>query len=235
MVSGATIVGFRLRARELVVIPYVDGELMSGESEVLDEHPGLAAWWREAERLWEKHKSKGSNLSLLGRINYQRGLQHQFPIPAHRVVYTTSGQYLAACRLDDPEAVVDSSLYWTAVAGIDEGRYLTAILNSDPLAEQMRPLQARGEHNPRHFHLLPLDVTFPEYDADDPLHRQLVDLAKRAEAVAADVVLDPGKRFETARRAIREALAEDGAGDDLTAVVRRLLVAAATAPSLVGG
>ena len=123
---------------------------------------------------------------------------------------------------------------WAPVSSVEEGRYLTAILNSDALAEAVAPLQARREHNPRHFHLLPLDVRFPEYDADDPLHRELVELAKRAEAVAAEVVLDPAKRFETARRAVRDALAEDGVGDELSSVVRRVLVPTAAAPSLLG-
>lgn len=222
MLCGANILAFRIRDPESTVVPYLDGELVDGSSEALDEYPGLATWWREAERLWEKHKAKGSKLRLLDRINYHRGLQQQFPIPPHRVVYTTSGQYLAAARLDHPEAIVDSSLYWATVSDIDEGRYLTAILNSDALAAAVGPLQARGEHNPRHFHLLPLDVHFPRYDADAALHRALVALAERAERVAVQVVIDPKRRFETARRQVREALAADGVAADLADAVQAL-------------
>lgn len=225
VVTGAGIVAFRLRDVGSAVVPFVKGSLLDGDSEALDEFPGLAAWWRDAERLWAKNKAKGSNLSLLDRIDFQRGLQKQFPEPPLRIVYTTSGQYLAACILDDRSAVVDSSLYWAAVDGMDEARYLTAIFNSETLATAIGPLQSRGEHNPRHFHLLPVTVPFPHYDANIDLHRALVGLAKRAESVAAAVAIDSARRFETARRKVREALAEDGVANEIAEAVTELFAA----------
>jgi N-6 DNA Methylase len=223
MVTGATMFAFREGAPEMVVVPYVHGELVDSSDDVLDEYPGLAGWWRAAESLWEKNKARGSKLSLLDRIDYQRGLCQQLPTGQHRVVYTTSGQYLAACRLEHADAVVDSSLYWASVGSLDEARYLTAILNSTALADAVAPLQARGEHNPRHFHRLPLDVPLPTFDTAIPLHKQLVLLAERAEHIASAVTLDPARRFEVGRRAIREALGEDGVGGDLSIAVRELL------------
>jgi hypothetical protein len=205
------------------VIPYVNGNLIHGSSEILDEQPGLAAWWRDAERTWENNKARDSRLSLLDRIDYHRGLSRQLPIAAQRIVYTTSGQYLAACRLEDPTVLVDSSLYWAPVASVAEARYLTGVLNSKTVADAVKPLQARGEHNPRHFHLLPFEMPFPLFDANDERHRAIVDLAERAEIVSAGVLLDPSVRFETGRRAVRDALAVDGVATDLAAAVARLL------------
>ena len=75
-------------------------------------------------------------------------------------------------------------------------------------------------------------MEFPEYDADDELHRHLVDLAAHAEQVAAGVSLDSAKRFETARRAVREALAEDGVAVAISDTVRDLL---ATRSAAVAG
>jgi len=145
---GATIVAYRARHAELAIVPWVDGALLDGESERLDEFPGLAAWWREAERVWNRHKSPATRLTLREQIDFQTKLTHQFPVPEHRVVYTKSGQHLAACRIEDPEAVIDHILYWAAVHSRDEARYLTAILNSQSLTDAVLPLQARGQHNP---------------------------------------------------------------------------------------
>ncbi len=223
MYSGATIVAFRARDPELAVIPRVDGKLIDGRNPAMDAHQGLADWWRTAERRWERHKSSRSSLSLLDRIDFQRGLRKQFPVPSRRVVYTTSGQYLAACRIDDPHAVIDTSLYWAPVRSADEGRYLTAVLNSDALLQLVRPLQSRGEHNPRHFHLVPMDVPTPVFDGSNALHTELVDLAKRAEMVAAGVQLDSARRFELARRQVREALVATGLAAELDDAVNRLL------------
>jgi hypothetical protein len=95
------------------------------------------------------------------QIDFQSKLRRQFPTPAHRVVYTKSGQHLAACRIDDPNAVIDHKLYWAPVATVEEGRYLTAILNSQALAVAVAPLQARGQHNPRDFdmHIFAIPTT----------------------------------------------------------------------------
>jgi hypothetical protein len=59
--------------------------------------------------------------------------------------------YLAAAVVTDRRAVMEHDLYWAAASGPDEARFLTAILNSSALTEAVRPLQARSEHNPRHF------------------------------------------------------------------------------------
>ena len=52
-----------------------------------------------------------------------------------------------------------------------------------------------------------------------------VALSARAEEVAASVALDATRRFESARRVVREALAEDGVASEIDAAVGRLLKA----------
>jgi hypothetical protein len=81
--------------------------------------------------------------------------------------------YMAAARISDRSAVIDTTLYWAAVADVDEARFLTAVLNSETLTRLVRPLQARGEHNPRHFDkygrghdpicIIPLTSVFPSW------------------------------------------------------------------------
>lgn len=221
MLTGASILPFGVREAERVVVPWKDGRLLSGADEAIDAHPGLAEWWRRAEQSWNKHRS--SRMTLLQQIDYQGKLRRQFPIPEHRVVYSASGQHLAACRVSDLDAVVEHKLYWGSAASLEEARYLTAVLNSRILAEAVAPLQSRGQHNPRDFDTHVFAVPFPAFDPGSDLHRRLVNLADRAEHVAQGVDADVHRQFQRARRAVREALAEDGVMDEIDAGVAALL------------
>jgi hypothetical protein len=107
--------------------------------------------------------------------------------------------------------------------GSGQARYLTAILNSQALAELVRPLQARGEHNPRHFDKYVFQIPIPLYDPDDRRHLQLVELAAVAERVAGSVELPDGVSFQALRRRIRLALSESGIAEGINALVSRLL------------
>lgn len=228
---GSTIVAYRVREPESAIVPWVDGTLLDGTSEHLDEYPGLARWWRSAERIWETNKSRASALTLRDQVDFQGKLRKQFPIRPHRVLYTASGQHIAACRLHLASAVIEHSLYWAAVATAEEARYLTAILNSRALIDAVRPLQSRGQHNPRHFDTHIFALSFPAFDPDDPLHARLAELAERAEAVATQVNLDSRWQFQKARRVTREALQEDGVAGEIDAAVTDLI--RATAPPKV--
>lgn len=151
------------------------------------------------------------------------GCESSFPIPPHRVLYTASGQHIAACRLADTSAVIEHSLYWSAVATAEEARYLTAILNSRALTDAVLPLQSRGQHNPRHFDTHIFALPFPTFKPGNALHAQLADLAERAEVVAAQVALDDGWQFQKARRITREALYADGVAGEIDEAVTDLI------------
>jgi hypothetical protein len=219
---GETVLPYRLQEPKLAVIPLDGTTLLGGDKEQIRYHPGLAAWWQQADVLWEENKK--SDLTLIERLDFRHGLRDQFPAPVNRVVYTASGMYLAAARVNDPRAVIEHKLYWAPVSGIDEARYLTAILNSDVLTQLVRPLQGRGEHNPRDFDKYIFQLPIPLYDQTSPEHQQLVNLAERAEDVAQAVELPSDLAFQALRRRIRAALIDDGVGriiNDLTEAVIR--------------
>ena len=221
---GSTIVGFRSRTPLLAVIPELDGELMDGEDDRIEDFPGLAEWWRKAESIWEKNRSPSTRLTLVEQINYQSKLTNQFPIADHRVVYTASGQHLAACRLEGAEALIEKALYWDPVASVQEGRYVCAVLNSDRLAEAVRPLQARGQHNPRHFDMHIFSVAFPLFDPGDPLHSELAVLAEHAEQIVAKVQFDSTRQFQRARKDVRDALRNAGLTAEIDRAVDAVLL-----------
>jgi hypothetical protein len=203
------------------VIPWDGDRLLHGEDERLDLYPGLTTWWRAAESVWVQNRSN-DRLSLLDQLDYRGKLSQQFPAVGPRVVYAASGMYLAAAIVFDPSAVIEHDLYWASAASLDEARFLTAILNSTTLTMAVRPLQARGEHNPRHFDKYVFQLPVPLYEPGDGAHARLVTLAERSEQVAAGVDL-PALRFETRRRRIREVLVEDGVAPEVDAIVKTLL------------
>lgn len=218
---GSSIAPFIVLEPELAVVPW-DAErqrlLTTGNPHLL-EHPGLARWWQEATSRWDKHSS--GSLTLDEQIDYQSKLAKQFPIPDVRVVYTTSGTYLAAAIVADADAIIDHKLYWYPAKSMDEARYLTAVLNSGALLDQVAPLQSQGQFGTRDFHRYPWYPPIPRFDASDPLHAELVDLARRAETAAAEI--DRSGAFQTVRKHIRARLDETGIAAALDAEVDRLL------------
>jgi SAM-dependent methyltransferase len=218
---GDSVMPFRCLPPLHAVVPWDGQRLLSGEDERLDLYPGLSRWWRQAESIWNDNRTN-EHYSLARRLDYHRGLTLQFSTNAYRVVYPKSGAYLAAAIVSDVEAIIDHKLYWGPVPSLDEARYLTAILNSTTLTMAVRPLQARGQHNPRDFDKYVFQLPIPSYNAGDGIHQRLVDLAAHAETVAAATVL-PDTRFETQRRHVRETLVEDGAAVEIDGLVKQLL------------
>ncbi len=216
---GETIAPYRALEPILSVLPLGADRLLT-QSEIA-EYPGLAEWWSKAEKAWEANKVANDTSDLLTRIDYHAQLSAQVPIASQRVVYTKSGNSLAAARVEDPSAVIDHVLYWSPVATVAEGRYLTGILNSSALLTRVAPLQSRGLFGARHFDKNVFYVAFGPYDSANADHVELVNLVEQAETVAAGAPIAPA--FRTTRRNIRKALADAGLIEKIEAAVSRVL------------
>jgi hypothetical protein len=220
---GDTLLPYKLLQPLHAVIPW-DGKRLLRTFEERAMYPGLADWWSRAEDAWNLGKSKSSKLTLLDRLDYQKTLTNQLPfVPgAYRIVYNASGMYLAAA-ITNGDAIIEHQLYWASVSSLEEARYLEAILNSALLTERIRPLQARGEHNPRHYDMYVWQIPIPLFDSSNARHMRLSQLAAEAEMIAAAVVLDTNKRFESQRRLLREAIAASETGRDIENEVAAVL------------
>ncbi|MFK4799185.1 N-6 DNA methylase [Streptomyces sp. MPA0124] len=222
--TGSTLLPYRLNEPGRAVIPWdrESGELLDGGNPKIDLHPGLAQWWREAERLWEKHKEKKSkNLSLRQRLDFQRTLISQFPPAELRVVYNKSGKHLYASILKDPDAVVDNGLYWARVVSEDEAYFLCGILNSDIVEDLVTPLMSSSKDE-RDFAKSVFAVPWPEYSSEDPLHSQIVETA-RAAAHAASEVDVAGLNSVKARQSVTEHLEQTGIAGEMNSLIVELL------------
>jgi hypothetical protein len=229
--TGQTMLPYRMLDPLRAVIPWEarTKRLLSGEDENLPLYAGLKDWWKKAEKLWDTHRSAKA-LPLREQLDYRGKLVDQFPLMSPRVVYNASGMYLAAAIITDP-AVIEHALYWATASSMEEARYLVAVLNSDVLTQRIRPLQARGEHNPRHYDTYVWQVPVPMFDPNDPVHERLAELAEKAEEVATAVSLPKDKRFETLRGLVRRAVQTSEAGQEIEKKVTILLNASTPKPS----
>ncbi len=205
---GETLLPFRMLTPITFVLPITQDALLT--SEQIEENPGLDDWGRKAEATWEKHKTKTDQSSLVERINYFNQLESQLPVATHRVVYSASGNSLAAARIGERESVIEHKLYWSAVSGVDEARYLVAILNSQTVLDRVKPLQAIGLFGPRDFDKNVFSVNVPIFDSDDGDHQKLVKLAERAEKIAESLDIQDARDFKVMRKLVRNALENDG-------------------------
>ncbi len=221
--SGPTILPYRTLSPHYAVIPWDMRRkcLMDGDDPEFLQYPAARDWFRAAEKLWNKLRSN-DGLSLRAQLDYRRKLTAQFPKLAPRVVYNASGMYLAAAVVDEP-SLFEHTLYWATPTTAQEGHYLAAVLNSDVLTRRLRPMQARGEHNPRHYDKYVWNMPIPRFDSAVALHAELAALGLAAKELAEAVVLPERARFESKRAAIRRSIGESEVGRNIERAVTELL------------
>ncbi|HEX9792399.1 MAG TPA: N-6 DNA methylase, partial [Planctomycetota bacterium] len=127
---GESILPYRIFRQFEGVVPVTDaGEVLDADAAAKRGLDGLHGWMRKAEKVWEDHRR--GEMTLIEQFDYYGKLSSQFPIARLRVVYAKAGSQPAACLLREPRRVIDHKLYWTAPESEAEGRYLTAVLNSE--------------------------------------------------------------------------------------------------------
>lgn len=218
---GESVLAFRALEPRLAVIPRdVDRILDSSDAEI-DQYPGLAEWWRQANALWEKHRTN-AKLSLSAQLDYHSKLSAQYPIPSQRIVYGKSGMHLAAARVVDHRAVIDHKLYWAAVQSDEEAWFLCAILNAAATTQATRPLMSRGKEE-RDIDTYVWQLPIPLWDEENPTHRRLAELGKQAEALVAEETKGDAGNFVTIRRRVRALLRTHAVGRAIERIVAPML------------
>lgn len=217
---GESILPFRIAETFEAIIPRDATGLMDGQSERLDAYEGLAKWWREAEVVWEQHRSSG-RLSLLDQLNYQGKAEHQFPLQPERIVYNTSGMHLVAARVVNHRLIVDSSVYWATAGSTTEAHYLCAILNSAKFTELVRPYMSYGKDE-RHFHKHIWQLSVPLFERANDLHVQLASRGAALELTVSHETLRD-THFSAVRRDLRAMIAASDEGKEVELLVEELL------------
>jgi SAM-dependent methyltransferase len=217
---GENILPYRAMEPALAILPLERQRILHSREEHIDSYPGLAEWMRQAEGLWEEHRSS-ERLSFAEQLDYHGKLSRQFPIGSERVVYTKSGMHIAAARVHGRRAVIDHTLYWANVTTANEAWYLCAILNSALITQRVRPLMSYGKDE-RHIDKYVWRLPIPEYDESNKLHKQLSELGQKAEKEVASLEIR-ATGFTAQRRQVREYLADSNTGTSIEALIERLL------------
>ncbi len=220
---GENIAPFRPLPPLEAIIPWDEdsGMMLEATTAMSRGHTMLSRWLASAEDKWNGNKK--SDMTLSERLNYQRGLQSQFPIAPLRVIFAASGTNLAACFLENRSAVIEHVLYACAVGTPEEGHFLAAILNAEALRSRAERFQAQGQFGARHFDKVVFNLPIPIFDPKNAFHNELAKTGKRAATVAGLVLLDEGAHFTRHRKRIRQALIEDGVMGEIEALVEKML------------
>ena len=131
--------------------------------------------------------------------------------------------HVTACRVTDPQAVVEHQLNWAAARSLEEARYLCSVLNSVAVTKAVEPFMTSGKGGGRHISSYLWRVPIPLYDADDELHPTLAHLGSQAEQFVTSLDIKPSKAHGSMRAKIRKQLAANELGQEIEAAVETLL------------
>jgi hypothetical protein len=173
---GEQVIPFHVRTPDTFVVPLTQqGALLDGDNPKIDAYPGVAAWMRAAEHLWESHKR--SKMTLAERIDHLRGLTNRIPVTQTRVVYAKAGMHLAAAAVTDHRPIIDHKLYWGCVGSETEAHYLVGILNAPITNQVVQPLMSYGKDE-RDIDKSVWKLPIPIFDPSDETHTEIAYLAR---------------------------------------------------------
>lgn len=165
-----------------------------------------AQWFAKGERLWGERRSdsaKKTDMSLSKRLNFQRGLTDQPVTSNWAVLYNASGKDASACVTDvmahGRRFMAESTTYVCFTATEEEAHYVCCYLNSAFANDAIKQFQAKGLFGERHVHKKILELPWPAFTVNNPWHRRLVALGRKAAAQAL-LAVGPQRDMELGMR-----------------------------------
>ena len=174
-------------------------------------HLELASWIDNAETIFaEKRGEKSGASSAIDWLNYSGKLTRQNPRKKWTVIYNSSGTNLAAAIVENgPKTfqigsqevaasgfVSDAKTYFFQSDDFEECLYLIALLNTPSINILVKPMQSKGLQGERDIHKKVWDLPIPLYDANNPKHLKLVELARECTQLVATCIADEPKLRE---------------------------------------
>jgi type I restriction-modification system DNA methylase subunit len=211
-----SIVPFVLVNPPLVLLP-IELENKGGLSKIkLRDHKEMfaagdvdsATWFAQASQYWEKNKTgnaSASGMTLLKRLDFQRGLTEQNLNDRYVVIFNRSAQDGNACVVDRSELdllfIVDFAAYCFTTTIPDEAHFVCAFLNSGYTNTKIKEFQSRGLFGARDVTKKILDVPFPKFNRQNDDHISLAALSLAA-AKASEIIVGNGAPLDLEPRAL---------------------------------
>lgn len=248
VVTGSELLPFGHTTLPVAVLPIEPNSrkfrlVFSGEA-ASKGFKGLKRWLDRAETVWNEKRSERQKLlktDVYTWLDYQNKLTKQNPKTKFKVLYNTSGTYLAACvveagareiRIDDTTIklsglISDHKTYFYDTSDKDEALFLVAFLNAPIIDKLIKPMQSRGLWGERDIHKKVLELPIPRYKPASKLHERLVMLSKECHKKVNKLAPDLEEKYVSIgkmRSEIKETLKSEIAEIDST--VRQLLLRA---------
>lgn len=207
VVTGSELLPFATKSLPIAVLPIVpaDGKysVIKADDARRNGWNGLSSWLTGAEQVWRiKRGEKAGKLSVYQWLDYSRKLTLQSSRTRYKVLYNTSGTYLAACvienkpssiRVDSSEiringVIADAKSYWFDTDGYDEASFIVAMLNAPIIDSLIKPMQSRGLWGERDIHKKVLELPIPKFEKNNELHMKLAKYGKSCSLKAQKIV-----------------------------------------------
>jgi len=230
---GSEIVPFTHLPFLTVILPVMktknNFEMISEEEAREAGYSNLHNWVSKVERAWAQFREdKAERSTAVEWLNYRNKLVNQNPNIRFKVLYLTSGTYLAACIVDLEKEelkvcfdgvevplngfIADTKTYCFETDEEKEAYYLVSVLNAPIVDNLIKGMQSRGLFGPRDIHKKVLDLPIPRFDPNNPTHMGLSDLGKKCKKKADELLPPLAKEYNSiafVRRKIKEELSEE--------------------------
>jgi len=201
---------------------------------------GLYDWLVKVENIWNKKRGeKAGSMNIYERLDYQRTLSSQSSSSKYRVLYNTSGTYLVSCVIENKTSIVkvdsssikvsgvvaDAKVYRYDTDDLNEALFISAMLNAPIVDSLIKPMQSRGQFGARDIHKKVLELPLPKFNPNNNQHRELVNLARKANEKATKIVRELEMKYSGTgkiRQLIKEEIGEEIS--QINRIVRNIIV-----------
>jgi hypothetical protein len=151
----------------------------------LQENPRALEFYDKLNLFYQENKKETSNINTLFlNLNYWNKLTKQAKNKQYIVVYNASGSRLKSAVIDNEEKtkIICSENYYYSTNSLNEAYYLSAILNSPILSQNIKLIKSS-----RHIHKRPFSFPIPIYEAENETHRRLAKKARKYHTIVQDL------------------------------------------------
>ncbi|MHA2284109.1 MAG: N-6 DNA methylase [Promethearchaeota archaeon] len=132
-------------------------------------------------------KETTTHNSLMENLNRWAKLINQRQLSKIKVVYNNSGSILNSAVVEG-DFLITGDLSFYDTNNLNEAYYLSAILNSNKLREQIKIMKSS-----RHIFKLPFNIPIKKFDPENFYHQKLVEFGKKGKEIAAKTIIQAQK------------------------------------------
>jgi len=132
-------------------------------------------------------KETTAHNSLMENLNRWAKLINQRQLSSIKVVYNNSGSIINSAVVEG-DFLITGDLSFYDTNDLNEAYYLSAILNSNILSEQIKIMKSS-----RHIFKLPFNIPIKKFDPENIDHQKLVELGKEGEKIAEKAIIQTQK------------------------------------------